>query len=114
MITIEKLAINQLDAYNRSNLEDFCDCYHKEVRVLDRDGNCTINGIKAFRDKYHSMFTTMQFGASVSQRIILNYTCIDKESWWRIDPKTSVMSEGEIIVRYELKDEKIFIVQFID
>lgn len=113
MSRIEHLAQQQLDAYNRSDLDGFVACYHPDVRVLDGDEQ-SINGIEAFRVRYQALFSEWQFGASVPQRISLNAHCVDFEEWWRIDPGTGERSEGHVLVRYEERDGLIGTVQFLD
>ena len=110
--TIEYLAEQQLEAYNRSDLDAFCGCYHSQVRVLDHQGNCLSEGIEAFRQRYLPLFTQMQFGADVQNRLTLNQTCIDDETWWRIDPRTQERSQGRVLVRYEEQDGLIILAQF--
>ena len=112
MTRIEHLAQQQLDAYNRSDLEAFVACYHPDVRVFNGDEQ-TVSGIDEFRKRYQSLFTTWKFGASVPQRISLNTHCVDFETWWRVDPNTDERSEGQILVRYEERDGRIGTVQFL-
>ncbi len=112
MTTIEQLAQQQLDAYNRSDLDAFVACYHPDVRVLNGD-ELSISGIDGLRDRYQSLFSEWQFGASVPQRISLNAHCVDFEEWWRIDPSSGERCEGQILVRYEERDELIGTVQFL-
>jgi len=113
MTRIEALAQQQLDAYNRANLDDFVACYHPEVRVFDGDEQ-SISGIDEFRECYTSLFSDWQFGGSVPQRIALRTHCVDFEEWWRIDPNTNERSEGQLLVRYEERDGLIGTVQFLD
>ncbi len=112
MTHIEHLAQQQLDAYNRSDLEAFVACYHPDVRVFNGD-HLSVSGIDGFRQRYESLFSTWQFGASVPQRIALNTHCVDFETWWRVDPSSGERSEGQILVRYEERDGRIGTVQFL-
>jgi hypothetical protein len=113
MTKIERLAQQQLDAYNRADLDAFVACYHPDVRVLSGDEQ-TINSIDEFRERYQELFSEWQFGATVPQRIALNTHCVDFEEWWRIDPSTGERSEGQILVRYEEREGLIGTVQFLD
>ena len=45
------LSRRQLDAYNRADLEAFCECYHREVCVLDAAGERTLDHFKALLTK---------------------------------------------------------------
>jgi hypothetical protein len=112
MTDVQALAAHQLDAYNASDLDGFCACYHEEVVVLD-DGQETVKGLKAFRARYQDLFEKWQFGAAVPARVQAGNHCVDHETWWRIDPESGERTEGEILVRYTEKDGKIAVVQFL-
>lgn len=109
---IRLLAQGQLEAYNQADLNKFCSYYHENVQVLDHDGNINFEGIENFKNHYSKLFMTKKFGASVTNRIVLNQTCIDEESWWRIDLETQNKICGNVLVRYQEKDKKIYLVQF--
>jgi len=104
---ITKLAIEQLAAYNRADLDAFCACYHPEVRVFNGETEQP-SGIDAFRARYVEMFAKGGFGASVPKRISLGDHCVDLEHWWRDGGK-----KGEVLVRYTEKDGLIGVVQFL-
>ena len=112
MPTIAELAARQLAAYNAADLEAFCGCYHPEVRVLE-DLEERVVGIEAFRERYRDLFTRWNFGAEVSQRLVLGPHAIDLERWWRVDPDRGERSEGEILVRYTQREDVIGTVQFL-
>ena len=109
---VEQLAHDQLQAYNQSDLDAFCACYHSEIQILDQEGQCLSKGIDAFRQRYAHLFAHLQFGAEVTHRLVLNQTCIDDESWWRIDSDSGEISQGRILVRYQEREGKIGLVQF--
>ena len=111
MSSIAALAARQLTAYNASDLEGFVDCYHDDVRVLDGDVE-SLRGKADFRERYRALFESWTFGATVPQRMDHEDQCFDLEDWWRIDPSTGERSEGRVIVRYVLRDERIGTVQF--
>ncbi|QEG24096.1 nuclear transport factor 2 family protein [Mariniblastus fucicola] len=104
---ITTLAIKQLDAYNRADLDGFCACYHADVRVFDGEEEKP-PGIEAFRARYAKMFSKGGFGASVPTRVSLGKHCVDLEHWWRESGK-----RGEVLVRYTEKDGLIGTVQFL-
>ena len=112
MSRIEDLAQQQLDAYNRSDLEGFVACYHPEVLVLDGKEQ-SLSGINEFRERYRALFSEWEFGASVTQRIALGAHCVDFEEWWRVDPVTGERSEGQVLVHYEERDGLIGTVRFL-
>ena len=111
-MTIQALAEKQLVAYNASSLDEFCDCYHPEVIVFHND-DISIRGLDEFRSRYAPLFADGQFGAEVPQRLGSGRHCVDRETWWRIDPQTGERSEGEVLVRYTERDGKIAVVQFL-
>lgn len=104
---IEKLAADQLAAYNRADLDAFCACYHPEVRVFDGEKEKPA-GIEAFRKRYEKMFQKGGFSATVSQRVVHGDHCVDLEHWQRDNGK-----KGTVLVRYTEKDGRIGIVQFL-
>jgi len=112
MSQIATLAAQQLDAYNASDLDAFCACYHVDVRVLDGEEE-TLRGMMAFRQRYQPMFEGWSFRAEVPQRLHLGPHCIDLETWWRTDPNTGEESTGQVMVRYHERDGLIGTVQFL-
>ena len=112
-VTISELAERQLVAYNHADLDAFCACYHGDVVVLDAEGQLSLRGMEAFRARYAPMFKRGDFGAEVPQRLALGEHCVDYESYWRHDPKDGSRVSGEILVRYQLRDGLIGLVQFL-
>jgi hypothetical protein len=112
MTDISELAARQLAAYNASDLDAFVACYHEDIQVLDGEEE-TVRGRENFRERYRYLFEEWSFGASVPKRFHLGAHCVDYESWWRIPPDSDERSEGEVIVRYTLRDELIGTVQFL-
>ena len=112
MSVIVTLAERQLAAYNAADLEAFVACYHDDVRVLTGDEE-TLRGRVAFRAQYQGLFEGWRFGAEVPRRLHVGPHCVDFETWWRIDPESGERSEGEVLVRYTLRDGAIGTVQFL-
>lgn len=106
------LASRQLEAYNRADLDAFCACYHPEVIVYDDQGQMSLQGAKAFRARYAPMFAQGKFGASVPERIAMGEHCIDRELYWREAVEGREAAQGEVLVRYRLKENLIGEVQF--
>ena len=109
---ITQLAIAQLAAYNRADLTGFCACYHLEVVVLDAQGQVTLSGLEAFRERYAPMFARGGFGAEVPQRLSAGDHCVDLEHYWRDDPEQG-QTRGTLLVRYQLREGLIGLVQFL-
>jgi len=112
MSSIERLATQQLEAYNRTDLDAFVACYHKDVRVFDHD-QLVAEGISAFRARYDALFSRGGFGASVPERLVHERHCVDLEHWWRIDPETGEQKEGTVLVHYFEKEQLIGEVRFL-
>ena len=112
MSTIETLAIQQLAAYNVSDLDAFVACYHEDVVVYDGHEK-VCQGTAAFRSRYQKMFETMEFGGEVPSRLVNGTHCVDLEHYWRIDPATGDRVEGTILVCYELREGAIGTVRFL-
>jgi len=108
---IEVLAGQQLEAYNKHDLEAFVNCYHEEVIVLNSDGKVTVQGRDAFREKYEGMFSRGNFGATVETRVTHGAHCVDLENWHRVRKGKEV--QGTVLVRYSLRDDLIGTVQFL-
>ena len=60
MAAVQVLAAQQLEAYNASDIDGFCACYHEDVVVLD-DRTEKLRGIQAFREQYQTLFEKWQF-----------------------------------------------------
>lgn len=113
MPTIAELAQAQLDAYNAADLDAFCACYHLEIRVLDAQGVCTLDGIEAFRERYGAMFGRFeQVRAEVPERLMVGEHCVDLEHYSRVERSTGLSSSGTVLVRYSLREAKIGVAQF--
>ena len=109
---VVELADTQLAASNASDLDAFCGCYHDDVVVMNGEERA-YSGISTFRERYRSLFERLEFGAEVPRRLDAGHHCVDYERWWRIDPDSDERSEGEVLVRYTLRDDKIGWVQFL-
>lgn len=111
MSLIAQLASQQLEAYNRADLDAFVACYHESVRVFDHH-ELVAEGTTAFRSRYATLFARGGFGANVPERLIHDQHCVDLEHWWRIDPETGERKEGTVLVHYCQKGELIGEVRF--
>ena len=107
------LATRQLAAYNRSDLDAFCACFHPEVCVLTAEGAVRSEGIAAFRATYGTMFTQHRdVRGELVARVHAGEHVVEHERWSRVDRTTNVRSEGEVLVRYTEQDGLIRWVQF--
>lgn len=107
---IEALAIAQLDAYNRAHLADFASCYHPDVRVFDGEVLQYV-GRDELSERYGPKFAAGGFGGTVDERLVCGGTVVEHEKYW-VDTPTGRI-EGEVLVRYTLRDDLIGVVQFL-
>ena len=112
MSAIVTLAARQLEAYNASDLDAFCACYHAEVEVWN-DREPAFSGLVDFRERYRDLFERWTFGGEVPERLSMGDHAIDLEHWWRVNPDTGERTEGDLLVRYTLRDDLIGVVQFL-
>lgn len=111
--SIVTLAERQLAAYNRADLDAFCDCYHPDV-VMMKGEDVVCTGISAFRERYADKFARGGFGATVPSRVHSGRHCVDEEHWWVDNPDTGERTQGVLLVRYLERDGRIGRVQFLD
>lgn len=107
-----ELAARQLAAYNAHDLDAFCACYADDVRVLDHDGNVTLEGAAAFRERYGALFSQWEVGAAVDTRVVAEPHVVDDERWWRTPKGGGERLIGHVLVRYTARDGRIVVAQF--
>ena len=112
-LTISELADQQLSAYNLADLDAFCACYHRDIVMLDAEGEISLRGLDAFRARYADLFARGAFGAEVPDRLVAGDHCVDLERYWRDDPDGGPQVKGELLVRYQLREGLIGLVQFL-
>ena len=111
---IHDLATRQLAAYNASDLEAFCECFHEQVTVQDETGAVTLQGKSAFRMRYAALFSAFrEVRATVSARLSLGPHVVEHEAWSRMNPESSERESGLVIVRYTAAEGRIRWVQFL-
>ena len=108
--SIEALAVAQLEAYNLADIDAFAACYHPEVAVYDGEV-LLYTGRHALRERYGPKFAAGGFGATVDVRVSSGVHCVDREQYWTEGEAGRV--EGEILVRYTLREGCIGVVQFL-
>ena len=110
---ILELAARQLDAYNRSDVDAFCACFHADVEVLGEDGVVQKRGMTEFREGYAAMFAGHDaVAATVSSRVLLGPHVVEHEQWSRTRRSDGAKLGGEVLVRYTARDGLIRWVQF--
>ncbi len=110
--SVIELAERQLRAYNRADIDAFCDCYADDVVVLDENGAPTMRGMAEFRPRYGKLFETRsEIHGHITGRVVTLPHLVEHEHWSRIAPD-GTPEGGEVLVRYTERDGKIAVVQF--
>lgn len=79
---MENLVQRQLEAYNRRDLEGFCACYHREVKIVTLiTGQQSCDGMDNFREIYRGLFdSNPNLRCELKSRIVLDAAVIDEEA----------------------------------
>lgn len=116
--TPEVLAINivdqQLDAYNRQDIDAFVATYHQDVEIYNFPNKLKYVGRDKLKENYQGMFERLKcLNATSKKRIVFNNTVIDHElaEMCTID-SNKVDKSIEVIAIYEVKDGLIKRVMF--
>jgi hypothetical protein len=105
--TTEQIAQAQLDAYNKRDLKAFIDLFADDVCIYNfADGSKTLDGKAACEVFYKNIFTlSPQLHSTLINRIIFDNKAFDHES---ITGRFGNAEAYEVVMIYEMKDEKIF------
>ncbi len=104
----ETIVNNQLEAYNRRDIDEFNKTYTKDVKLYEFPENITSNGIDELEKRYQVIFQKVpDLNAEIMNRIVLGNKVIDKEKA-TINGKTYYA-----IAIYEVDDGLISKVTFI-
>lgn len=78
---MEDLAQRQLEAYNQGRIEEFCACYHEEVKVWRELGDAPVcTSMAEFRATYAQRFSeNPQLHCELKSRIVLGENVVDEE-----------------------------------
>ena len=109
---VQRLATQQLAAYNQNDIDAFCACYHPEVVVLDANGQIRSQGLQVFRSRYKELFERFEVHATVSNRVCLPPHIVEHEHWQRTNRRTGEITQGAVLVRYLEKDGLLAVAQF--
>lgn len=106
----EKLAQQQLDAYNNRDIDAFLLPYAEDVKVYNFPDQLQFQGLTEMKDLYGRMFVrTPDLHCRLVNRIVMGNTVIDQEEV-TISPKDPPF---RAIAIYKIKDGKIAEVYFI-
>jgi hypothetical protein len=106
----EKLAQEQLDAYNKRDIEAFLKPYADSVAVYNFPNSLAYKGKETMRKEYAEMFASMQdLHCTLKSRVVVGNTVIDEESviFNKKDPPLHA------VAIYTIKNNKIVAVHFI-
>ena len=105
---IQALAQRQLAAYNRTDIDAFCACFHDDVVVMEADGEVIMRGMAEFRPGYTDLFTNYRdVVATVPRQMAVGDHCIDHALYSRTHAEIGESSGGARMVRYSLRDHQI-------
>lgn len=103
-----ELAQQQLEAYNKRDIEAFLKVYDKNVKVYTFPNKLDYQGIEKMRERYTPMFKRIKdLHCKVTSRIVKGNVVIDEEL------VTSNGKEFKAIAIYEMKGGKIVSVRFV-
>ena len=98
----------QLEAYNRGDLDAFCDCFANDVVLLVHQGGEEVDrveGMADFRACYEEKFNSTQTtGIIVGRKVEDGATIEDEVALWT-DRETGVSTVAEVTVTYEVNDD---------
>lgn len=109
-----KIVDQQLDAYNRQDIDAFVATYHQDVEIYDFPNQLKYVGRDNLKENYQGMFERLKcLNATSKKRIVLNNTVIDHElaEMCTID-SDKVDRTIEVIAIYEVEDGLIKRVMF--
>lgn len=110
-MTHAELIQQQVDAYNERNLEKFVSCFADDIQVFNYGENAaSINGKEALIKSYQSVFeNSPELQAKIINRIVFDNKVIDHE---HVTGRVGI-EFIDLVVIYELKDEKVHQVTYI-
>ncbi|ALC89276.1 steroid delta-isomerase [Bacillus sp. FJAT-18017] len=108
----EELAQQQLDAYNKQDIDAFVSVYSKDVVVRNFPSNqVSLFGIEQFRERYANLFqTNPNQRAELKSRIVKGNIVIDHEY---VTGRANGEAVEEAIAIYEVSEDKILNVWFV-
>jgi hypothetical protein len=100
---MEKIVQKQLEAYNKRDLETFCECYHPNIFVTRLSQNQVICTDKTqFREVYKKLFeASPNLHCEIKSRIIMPSVVIDEEL---ITGRAGTADDFRVVSIYAFKD----------
>jgi hypothetical protein len=112
MMTAEQVVQKNLDAYNRRDIEDFMSWFTPDIKFHNfSDNTITIDGTDQCRKVYQELFDrSPKLHSTILKRIVFDNKVIDHES---ITGRLGAEKAVELVLIYEVRDDKIFRVTVI-
>lgn len=107
----EAVVQRQLDAYNAHDVEAFLATYSDDIALFDFPATPRSKGKDALRARYTRLFGDQTLHATVSQRITMGNTVIDREHVQLTFPQGPGTIDAVAI--YEVRDGKIATATFV-
>jgi len=106
-MTAEQVVQANLDCYNKRDIEGFMSYFSPDIKFYNyADGKITIDNIDQCRQVYKELFDlSPKLHSTILKRIVFDGKVIDHES---IVGRLSSADVFEIVLIYEVKDNKIF------
>lgn len=106
----ERVVQEQLDAYNKGDLNAFLATYSSDIKIYTQPDILTLEGLSALRERYGKLFTENPSNhAALVNRIVQGRFVIDQE---HVTGRANGQ-ELDAVAIYEVKDGKIATVWFI-
>jgi hypothetical protein len=104
---IEAIVQRNLESYNRRDIDAFMETFTSDIELYTLgEHKPAISGRQAMRNFYEKLFeASPKLHSAVLKRIVLGNKVIDHES---IAGRLEATEPVEIVVVYEIRDEKIF------
>jgi hypothetical protein len=99
-------------AYNNRNIDDFMACFSEDIAIYNYEDNSkTISGLNEVRKMYTELFDlSPKLHSTIKNRIIFDNKIIDHEY---IEGRRGSDIPMELVLIYEVKEEKIFKIKVI-
>lgn len=109
--TILKPVINQLEAYNNRDIDQFILNFSEECIVEDGLGNVLMVGREAMYVSYGEMFAkSPDLYCNIVSRVVVGNYVLDEE---RVTGRGGILEESHVVAVYRVESEQIVHVRFL-
>jgi len=111
MNEIEQVVEKQLEAYNRKDIDSFCESYAEDI-VLAVKGDVKLEGLDNLRNYYSKLFeSSPNLTATILERTVLQNHVIDIE---KVTGRLNNAQATTVTAKYTIRDNQISRVDFMD